>query len=48
MSTRSVMVDVLISLVPAVLAAAIFFRARAVILILACAIACAVTEWLCN
>ena len=48
MSTRSVMVDVLVSLVPAVLAAAIFFRARAVILILVCIIACAVTEWLCN
>jgi electron transport complex protein RnfD len=48
MSTRSVMVDVVISLVPAMLAAAIFFRARAVILILACVIACAVTEWLCN
>ena len=48
MSTRSVMVDVLISLAPAVLAAAILFRARAVILILACVIACALTEWLCN
>ncbi|MCF7975419.1 MAG: RnfABCDGE type electron transport complex subunit D [Phycisphaerae bacterium] len=48
MSTRSVMVDVVISLVPAMLAAAIFFRARAVVLLVTCVIACALTEWLCN
>ena len=48
MSTRSVMVDVLIALAPAVLAAVILFRVRAVILIVACIVACAATEWLCN
>lgn len=48
MSTRSVMVDVIISLAPAMLAAIVFFHARAVILILTCVIACALTEYLCN
>jgi len=48
MSTRSVMVDVIIALVPAMLAAAYLFRARALILIATCVITAAVTEWLCN
>jgi electron transport complex protein RnfD len=48
LSTRGVMVDVVIGLAPAMLAAGYYFRAHAVILIATCVIACAGTEWLCN
>ena len=48
MSTRSIMIDVIVGLTPAMLAALVFFRIRAVVLILTCVIACLVTEWLCN
>jgi len=48
LSTRSVMIDVIIALVPAVLAACYYFRSCAVILIVTCVAACAATEWLCN
>ena len=48
MSTRSVMVDVIIGLTPAVVAAAYYFRLHAVILIATCVISCVATEWLCN
>ncbi len=48
LSTRGVMVDVIIGLAPAMLAAGYYFRAHAVILIATCVIACAGTEWLCN
>jgi len=48
LSTRSVMLDVIIGLAPAMLAAAYYFRIRAVILMAACVISCAATEWLCN
>ena len=47
-STRSVMVDVVIGLVPAMVAAGYFFRIHAFILIPTCVISCVVTEWLCN
>jgi len=47
-STRRVMVDVVIGLVPAVIAAGYFFRIHAFILILTCVISCVVTEWFCN
>lgn len=48
LSTRGVMLDVIIGLAPAMLAAGYYFRIRAVILIAACVISCAATEWVCN
>ena len=48
LSTRGVMLDVIISLAPAMLAAGYYFRIRAVVLIAACVAACAATEWACN
>jgi len=47
-STRRVMVDVVIGLVPAMVAAGYFFRVQAFVLIATCVISCIVTEWLCN
>ena len=48
LSTRSVMIDVIVGLVPAMLAAGYFFRLHALILIATCVISSVVTEWLCN
>jgi electron transport complex protein RnfD len=48
LSTRDVMIDVIIGLVPAMAAAGFYFRLRAPILIATCVISCLVTEWLCN
>ena len=48
LSTRGVMLDVIISLVPAMLAAGYFFRMHALILVSTCIISSVVTEWLCN
>lgn len=48
LSTRSVMLDVIIGLAPAMLAAGYYFRIRAVVLIVACVASCAATEWACN
>ena len=48
LSTRGVMIDVIIGLAPAMAAAAFYFRLRAPILIATCVISCLVTEWLCN
>jgi electron transport complex protein RnfD len=48
MSTRSVMVDVVIGLVPAMVMAGIYFRVRAFILIPVCVVSCVVAELLCN
>ncbi len=47
-STRSVMIDVIIGLVPAMAAAGYYFRSYALILISTCVISSVVTEWLCN
>lgn len=47
-STRSIMLDVIIGLTPAMLAACWFFRLRSVVIILTCVIACMVTELICN
>ena len=48
LSTRKIMIDVIIGLMPAIAAAGYYFRIRAAVLIVAC-VACAVlTEWLCN
>ncbi|MEA3224520.1 MAG: RnfABCDGE type electron transport complex subunit D [Planctomycetota bacterium] len=48
LSTRGVMLDVIIGLAPAMLAAAYYFRVHAVVLIATCVISCAATEWVCN
>lgn len=47
-STRSIMLDVVIALLPAIAAAALFFRLHAILVISVCVISCMVTEWLCN
>jgi electron transport complex protein RnfD len=47
-STRSVMIDVIIGLVPAIVAAGYYFRIYALILVSTCIISSVVTEWLCN
>jgi electron transport complex protein RnfD len=48
LSTRSVMIDVIIGLAPAMAAAGYYFRIRALILICACVVSSVATEWLCN
>lgn len=47
-STRRLMGDVIIGLVPAIAAAGYYFRAPALILIATCVISAAATEWICN
>jgi len=42
------MLDVLIGLVPAMVAAGVFFRVRGLVLVGVCVVSCVVTEWLCN
>lgn len=48
LSTRTVMIDVVIGLVPAMIAAGYYFRIRAAVLIAACVVSAVATEWLCN
>jgi len=48
LSTRSVMIDVIIGLTPAMAAAGYYFRIHAPILICTCVISSAATEWFCN
>ena len=48
MSTRSIMIDVIIALAPAMLAACYYFRNRAVIILATCIVSALVTEWGCN
>ncbi len=48
MSTRSVMLDVVIGLAPAMLAALYYFRVKAAIVLATCVITALVSEWLCN
>ncbi len=48
LSTRSVMIDVIIGLVPAMAAAGYYFRIYALTLICTCVISAVATEWLCN
>ena len=48
LSTRSVMIDVIIGLVPAMVAAGYYFRIYALILISTCCLSAVATEWLCN
>jgi electron transport complex protein RnfD len=47
-STRRLMADVVISLVPAIAAAGYYFRAPAIVLIATCVISAVATEWICN
>jgi electron transport complex protein RnfD len=46
--TYQVMIDVIIGLVPAMIAAGYYFRLNALILIGTCVLSCVITEWLCN
>lgn len=48
LSTRKVMVDVIIGLSPAVIAAAWYFRIYALILVSVCVLSCITTEYVCN
>ena len=48
LSTRSVMIDVIIALAPAMAFAGYYFRIHALLLICTCIISCVATEWLCN
>jgi electron transport complex protein RnfD len=48
LSTRSVMVDVIIGLAPVMATAGYYFRFYALILISTCVISAVVTEWICN
>ncbi|UCF43244.1 MAG: RnfABCDGE type electron transport complex subunit D [Planctomycetota bacterium] len=48
LSTRTVMIDVIIGLVFAMIAAGYYFRLYALILISTCVISSVATEWLCN
>jgi len=48
LSTRTVMIDVMIGLVPAMAAAGYYFRIHAVVLITVCILSCVAAEWLCN
>lgn len=47
-STRTIMLDVIIGLAPAMVAAGYYFRVYALILTSTCVISSVVTEWLCN
>lgn len=48
LSTRTVMIDVIVGLAPAMVAAGYYFRIYALILISACTLGAVATEWLCN
>ena len=48
LSTRKIMIDVIIGLMPAIAAAGYYFRIRAAVLIVACVASAVLTEWLCN
>ena len=47
-STRRIMLDVVIGLLPAMIAAGVFFRLRGLAVLLTCVVWCAATEWFCN
>lgn len=48
LSTRIVMIDVIIGLIPAMVAAGYYFRIYALVLISTCCLSAVATEWLCN
>lgn len=47
-STQSIMLDVVIGLAFPMVAAVLFFRLQAVLVIATCVISCMLTEWICN
>jgi len=48
LSTRRVMIDVVIGLAPAMVAAGLYFRVHALLLLGVCVAWCMATEWVCN
>lgn len=48
LSTRSVMLDVIIGLVPAMIAAGYYFRIHALLLVVTCVVSCVAAELICN
>ncbi|MDD5459906.1 MAG: RnfABCDGE type electron transport complex subunit D, partial [Phycisphaerae bacterium] len=48
LSTQRIMLDVIIGLIPAMIAAGVYFRLRALFVITTCVVTCMVSEWLCN
>jgi len=48
LSTRGIMLDVILGLTPALVAAVWFFRLQAVLVIVTCVTACMASEWCCN
>ncbi len=48
LSTRSVMLDVIVGLVPAMVAAGYYFRIHAILLVVTCVVSSMVAEWICN
>lgn len=48
LSTRRIMGDVIIALIPAMVAAGYFFRLHALLLIGVCVVSCLLAEWICN
>ncbi len=48
LSTQRIMLDVLIGLAPAVIAAGVYFRIRGLALMAVCVVWCLATEWVCN
>jgi electron transport complex protein RnfD len=48
LSTRQVMIDVVIGLTPAMVAAAVYFRVHALLLLGTCVLSCLAFEWICN
>ncbi len=48
LTTRRVMLDVIIGLLPSMAAALIFFRFRAALILLTCVGACLLSEWICD
>lgn len=48
LTTQRIMLDVIIGLVPAMIAAGIFFHGRALAVIAVCVAACMAAEWICN
>ena len=48
LSTQRVMADVIIGLTPTMIAAVLFFRLQAVLVLAACVVSCMLSEWVCN
>ncbi len=48
LTTRRIMIDVIVGLVPAIIMAGYYFRIYALVLIPTCILSAVITEWLCN